>query len=225
MPGHELKKYTIDNKIWMLIQSLNSTELICHFILQIYKFSSCFTTLTVNEKQFHWKKIAHPVPILGIFVSIIFFLLMKIIALMLRKSQSYNIFSSKRQTLGLDNNESASESTLEEAISQNHQDIFTIPSENKIVINNINLVIHKCDCSKGCKNCPESYKTQKNCENIDQELLLSVVKNKFSNLWLLLILQNKSFKVLHGSISLLKNFDQVCFIDAIASLQLGYESI
>ena len=101
---------------------------------------------------------------------------------MLRKSQSYNIFSSKRQTLGLDNNDSASESTLEEAISQNHQDIFTIPSENKIVINNINLVIHKCDCSKGCKNCPESYKTQKNCENIDQELLLSVVKNKFSNL-------------------------------------------
>ena len=106
---------------------------------------------------------------------------MKIIALLLRKTQSYNIFSSKRQKSRRDSNVSASENTLEEAISQNHQDIFTIPSENKIVINNINLVIHKCDC-KGCKNCPENYKTQKNCENIDQELLLSVVKNKFSNL-------------------------------------------
>ena len=64
---------------------------------------------------------------------------------------------------------------------EENQDIFTIPNENKVVINNFNVIINTCECSK-CKSCPERYKTSKNYQVIDQELLLSVVKSKFPSL-------------------------------------------
>ena len=107
--------------------------------------------------------------LLGIFVSIMVFLLMKIIASKLRKSRFCNKSSNRADNVVCDGQSS---------------EIFTVPSDNKIVINNFHLVINSCECRK-CKDCPEKRQVFENCENtIDQELLLSVVKSKFPNLWL-----------------------------------------
>ena len=95
---------------------------------------------------------------------------MKIIACKLRKSR----FCNKSSTGG-----NRADNVVCDGQSP---EIFTVPSENKIIINNFHLVINSCDCTK-CQNCTEKSQVFENCENsIDQELLLSVVKTKFPNL-------------------------------------------
>ena len=59
-------------------------------------------------------------------------------------------------------------------------DVYSLPTEKSIVINNINLVITSCPVchSHGyTKDFGNNYQ-----ENLDRELILSVVKNKYQTL-------------------------------------------
>ena len=159
----------------------------CHFLLETHIFVNFFCqthNISRNRKILNssiftifsnWfgvniKNSSYSLP--GIFVSIMVFLLMKIIASKLRKSR----FRNKSSTGG-----NRADNVVCDGQSA---EIFTVPSENKIIINNFHLVINSCECTK-CQNCPEKSRVFENCENsIDQELLLSVMKSKFPNLWL-----------------------------------------
>ena len=114
--------------------------------------------------------------IAGIFVSILLFLLIKIIAYKLcqrkifHKSRQENICGENRENI--------------------FQDIYTIPSENKIVVNNFQVVINTCKC-KNCKDCHDTQESEEEKlnvmnrvdETIDKDLIFSVVKSKYPNLW------------------------------------------
>ena len=59
-------------------------------------------------------------------------------------------------------------------------DVYSLPTEKNIVINNINLVITSCPCQnhRHTKDFGNNYQ-----ENLDKELILTVVKNKYQTLW------------------------------------------
>ena len=59
-------------------------------------------------------------------------------------------------------------------------DVYSLPAEKSIVINNINLVIASCPCHNHRYNKDFGNDCQ---ENFDRELILSVVKNKYQTLW------------------------------------------
>ena len=112
----------------------------------------------------------------GIFVSIVLFLLMKIIASKVCRKKIFNIPRQERENI-------CQESELGE---NTFQDIYTIPSENKIVVNNFQVVINTCQCNVNCKDCQEhqeNMKILKNNHDVDKDFLISVVKSKLSNLW------------------------------------------
>merc|ERR1719384_1048187 len=75
----------------------------------------------------------------GIFVSMVLFLLIRIIASTLRSSDS-----------------TSAHQTLEHADTQAEtvQEVYTVPSEHKVVINNYQVVINSCGCQQ-CRDCPD----------------------------------------------------------------------